>query len=484
MARHTRDADVIVIGAGVAGLEAARRLVAAGLRVIVLEARSRAGGRIDTRRGAGFHAPLEAGAEFVHGRPPALMRALRAAGAKVVAFPDQHHQARAGTIRRGDRLWREAQRLVAALPDEDRPFAEVARRPQFRRGASRDALAMAASYVEGFNAADPARVSVRGLVRQTRASQDEHGDQLGRVRNGYDTLVEHLAQPLRRIAGALRLSVVVEELRWGAGRGDRQGAGGDRRGVELRARGALGAALPPLRAAAALVTVPLGVLKARPPAAGAVRFIPALPAGKRRAIQRLGMGPVVKAVLRFRAPFWRGGAALAAARRSLLADPGLHPRGAPRIPDLSFLHTPGAVMPTWWVPHPLPDPALVGWIAGPAAERLTAAHGGRSDAIARAALRSLARALGTSPRDLGAAVEDAEVFDWAADPFARGAYSWIPVGGFGDPAAIAAPLAGRLFFAGEATDTGGDTGTVHGALATGARAAAEILRSIEDSPQK
>ena len=73
------DADVLVVGAGVSGLEAARRLCAAGLRVMVVEARPRLGGRIDTRHEPGWPAPLEAGAEFVHGRPPALIRLLRQA---------------------------------------------------------------------------------------------------------------------------------------------------------------------------------------------------------------------------------------------------------------------------------------------------------------------------------------------------------------------------------------------------------------------
>jgi monoamine oxidase len=77
-----------------------------------------------------------------------------------------------------------------------------------------------------------------------------------------------------------------------------------------------------------------------------------------------------------------------------------------------------------------------------------------------------------------AAVEDARVFDWSADPWARGAYSWIPVGALDAPAALAMPLAGRLFFAGEATDLVGDPGTVHGAMTTGERAAGEIVAAL------
>ena len=106
----SRDADVIVVGAGAAGLEAARRLVRARLRVIVLEARPRIGGRIDTRRLPGWPAPVEAGAEFVHGRPPNLMRALAAAGARLGVHPQRHERARRGGVRRRRRrLWMQAQ---------------------------------------------------------------------------------------------------------------------------------------------------------------------------------------------------------------------------------------------------------------------------------------------------------------------------------------------------------------------------------------
>ena len=481
----TLDADVIIVGAGVAGLSAGRRLQAAGRRVILLEARARVGGRIDTRREAGWPAPMEAGAEFVHGRPPALIRWLREAHARVIPFPQDHVYARAGTISHGDRTWQTAQAYLDRLPDQvrdrDRTFQQVLRRPDFRRGASRQALAMLTSYVEGFNAADPGRVSVRDLIRQTRAAEKEQGDHLGRVANGYDVLVQHLAQPLRRTPGALRLATIVEEVRWGAhasnAADDDQDAGDRQPGtgqglVEIRARGAYGGTLPTLRAAAVLITLPLGVLQARPPARGAVRFVPALPRAKRAAIDGLGMGPVLKVVVRFREAFWEA--------RPRRARPGRPPvpelAGLPALAELSFLHTPGGVLPTWWVvPRSRPSPMLIGWIAGPSAGRLVAKHGGDAESLSRAALRSLSLALGAHRDELAGEVEDLRVIDWGADPFARGAYSWIPVGAFDAPATLAAPLARRLFFAGEATDTAGDTGTVQAALASGERAAREIL---------
>ena len=445
-ARAHQDADVIVVGAGAAGLTAANQLVRSRLGVIVLEARPRLGGRIDTRRPAGWPAPVEAGAEFVHGRPKNLMRALAAAGARLGVHRQRHERAGHGDVGGAERLWAQAQAVLEDLPREDVAVADVLRRREFARRLSPAARAMVIGFVEGFNASDARRVSTRSLVEQTEATEAEGGDALHRVRDGYDRLIQHLAAPLGRIPGALRPATVVGEIRWGAG------------GVVVAARGALGGAPLRLRARAVLVTLPLGVLQAPARAQGAVRFIPALPAAKRRAIDRLAMGNVIKVVLRLRQPVGTG--ALAALGR-----------------DMSFVHLGDAAVPTWWVPRPFPPTLLVGWIAGRRAEAFAARHR-TPEARLRAALHGLARALGVGADAVTAAVEDARVFDWAADPWARGAYSWIPVGALDAPAALAMPLAGRLFFAGEATDLVGDPGTVHGAMTTGERAAAQIVAAL------
>jgi hypothetical protein len=86
-------------------------------------------------------------------------------------------------------------------------------------------------------------------------------------------------------------------------------------------------------------------------------------------------------------------------------------------------------------------------------------------------------------RRLGRTVEGyaAWTHDWQNDPYSRGAYSYQIVGGATAPAALARPLEGTLFFAGEATETSGATGTVHGAIASGKRAAAQVLRVLDVS---
>ena len=262
-----------------------------------------------------------------------------------------------------------------------------------------------------------------GLKQQIAASDAERGG-LHRVRDGYNLLPLHLARAFTQRDGQLRLATVVTRVRW---RPD---------GVELRASSPHGGPLPAMRARAALVTVPLGVLQARPPAPGAIAFDPPLPAAKRAAIARLAMGTVVKLVVRFPGPAGRGAVRGGAAGFELPACGG--GAGADlvalraRRPRVSGRLGRGARGEERLAAPPRP----VRTHPQPAARR---ARGGL-----------LARALRIPASALRTAVEDACTFDWAANPYARGAYSWIPVGATASPAALSAPLAGCLFFAGEA----------------------------------
>jgi monoamine oxidase len=308
---------VIVVGAGVAGLEAADRLDRAGLKVLVVEARPYVGGRIQTHRVAGWPAPVEAGAEFVHGTPAVLLRKLRAARARLVELKPTHVLVQQGRVRSAERAWREAQERVAQIPAEDTAFDVVLAREARRHPMRPEVRYLLRGFVEGFNAADAARVSARGLREQAEASEEEHGERMFRVRDGYDALPERLARRLRE-RGRVLLGLTVTTVR----RGDD--------GVEVLAKDAFGGAARRLRARAALVTVPLGALLA-----GAIRFQPALPRAKRDAIARLAMGRVIKVVVRWRGPL--GGGPLAKLPRSA-----------------TFFHVPRAPVPTWWVPTPAP----------------------------------------------------------------------------------------------------------------------------------
>jgi len=196
----------------------------------------------------------------------------------------------------------------------------------------------------------------------------------------------------------------------------------------------------------AIITLPLGVLQM-----GGVRFVPDLDQ-KEAAARELVMGHVIKVILHFSSAFWEK-------------------RG---ITNLSFLHARGEMFPTWWTTRPVATPILIGWAGGPPAEQLSYND---EETIRAAAITSLANALKTSPRVLERRLTAAVVCDWQSDPFSAGAYSYVPVGAVTAALQLAEPVANTLFCAGEATNADGAAGTVHGAIATGLRAAGELLSS-------
>lgn len=436
--------DVVVIGAGIAGLEAAHRLRRAGLSVVVLEARDRVGGRIETHHDPAWPAPIDMGAEFIHGRPPALLQALRASGIRACAMPERHHLFRHGRLIDGAKRWKDALDLTGDLGSDERTVDELLQSPAWRRKAPLETRRLARAYLEGFNAANLADASVLAFADQQGAAERISGDWLGRPAGGYAALPLRLAQSLMRGArgqASLRLGVIVTRVAWQAG------------SVSVQAHAADGTRLIPVKARAAVVTVPLGVLQAQPPAAGALTFAPGLPAPVRHAIDGLVMGAVTKVVLRLNSVPWRGRA----------ADP------------IGFVHVPGAPFPTFWSAMDGPRPIIVGWAGGPAADRL---RGASETRLRAAATATLARAFGWTHQEFLRLVDGALCRVWADDPFARGAYSYVKVGHRAAGRLLAAPIAGTIFLSGEATDVEGWSGTVHGALESGARAARDVLAAL------
>ena len=429
--------DVIVIGAGAAGLAAAAELGRAGRAVLVLEARDRIGGRAWTQHPDGISAPIELGAEFIHGRPAVTLALMREAGTKTVVAPMVRRALLRGRLKpRNDGVFTAIegvlQRHMPALAERDVSFATFLAR--VRHELTPESVAFARMRVKGYDAADPARVSARSIAAEWTGEGNESGH--FRPAGGYGPLLAALAE----MAGPrvrMELQSVVHSVRWGHETVEIGGMRG-KKAFHVRAR-------------RAIVTLPLGVLQQRSNARGAVRFDPALKE-KTSALTRLASGPVLKAVLRFRTPFWEeiDGAAY---------------RG------VSFFHAPRAAIPTFWTSLPAHAPLIVAWAGGPKAARLAGAT--RSQVVRHAAqsLSSIFR----GRVDVEAELQAAWFHDWQRDPYARGAYSHVLVGGSDARAALAVPLTGTLFFAGEATDAAGEHGTVAGALQSGVRAAREVL---------
>jgi monoamine oxidase len=293
---------------------------------------------------------------------------------------------------------------------------------------------------EGFDAADTRRASARALVEEWTGSGSIEAPQF-RPLHGYGALAASLHSELRGTGVRLQLETVVQHVRW-------------RRG-EVRIEGSFLGRSFSARASRAIVTLPLGVLQ-RSRGEGRVRFEPAL-AQKRDALMHLAPGPVLKVLFRFRRAFWEE------------LDGGRYRRAA-------FFHAPGARFPTFWTALPVRVPLLVAWAAGPNAARMA---GAPKATIIATALESLTRLF--TGADVHAMVESAWLHDWQSDPYARGAYSYVRVGGGHARRALAQPLLDTLFFAGEAADDE-DAGTVAGALASGERAASEVLASL--APEK
>ena len=429
--------DVIVIGAGAAGLAATDELLRAGRRVLLLEARDRIGGRIWTRREPDVAVPIELGAEFIHGHAAITRTLLQHAGAPVVDASDSHWSLRDGRLTQRAGFFGEIRQALAhtdVLTREDMSFAHLLERHLAGR-LSPAARQWARMMAEGFDAADARRASARALAAEWT------GDTLGdapqsRPRAGYQALVAALTAGWSERPPRLLLQCPVRRLQWSKGKVE----------IAARWRGASFVA----RAPCALITLPLGVLQSAPGASGGVRFTPALE-GKRDALKHLVSGPVVKLLLRFATPFWET-------------------RHGGRLRDASFFHTPHGAIPTFWTPAPARAPLLVAWAGGPRALRA----GATPAALLRQALTSLATLFGQRP-PLAEQLEACYYHDWQRDPFARGAYSYVTVGGSEARATLARPLAETLFFAGEACDTEGEGGTVTGALQSGVRAAHELL---------
>ena len=424
--------DALIIGGGIAGLTAARHLTEAGLRVTLLEARDRLGGRIYTHSTTAF--PVELGAEFVHGRPDEIL-SLAAEGATPIV-PVQGHFRRKlnGEWADAGHLLEKIDKLFAKLPSKepDESFQYYLD----RSGEDDEVKLQALRYVGGFHAADPSLISARSIRRDSEAEEAIKGDHQYRIASGYESLVQTAADRIDRTRCDIVMNTPVKEIVW------RQGQAIARSGSTE------------YLASRVIVTLPLGVLKS-----GSVAFSPAL-REKQNAIGFLEMGPVIRVSLCFQEKFWEHD---------------------PTMADLSFLFTDDPQFPTWWTSNPLPSPILTGWAAGPNAK----AHSGRSkDQIVARAVQSLARIMEISQSDLEKQMTGSFTHDWQADPFSRGAYSYAAVGGMDAAAKLAEPVANTLYFAGEATNSYGYNGTVHGAIATGLRAANELLQSWQSPKRK
>jgi monoamine oxidase len=427
--------DVLIIGAGAAGLAAAKALTQKRITSLIVEARDRIGGRIHTLHSPEMPIPVEFGAEFVHGKPGELWDIIDKKRLRTTEMNGDNICRHGGPPYKCNDFWSQWEFVSSRMQladGIDESFDDFGRRLIEAECVRSDVLRHAFEFVEGFNAADASRISLRSVMQDRDAAEKIDGDRAFHLLDGYDAVVQELAE-----GASIRTSTIVKEISWQAG------------SARIRAVDAASGANKEFDSRMVLITVPISVL-ASAGAVSSIRFSPAIPE-KIEAARQLTMGNVSKCVLCFDGPFW--------------IEQGFE--------NLSFLHAEDQPFPVFWTTDPR-LPVLTAWAGGPPADKLAGLEEAR---VIDLAVESIAACFNLSPQALRSRLRQAFAADWKTDEFSMGAYSYAPVGRSVARAVLTVPVAGTLFFAGEATHTSGYSATVHGAIATGLRAADQMAKA-------
>lgn len=401
---------------------------------MLLEARDRVGGRAFSHPIEGLPLRAELGAEFIHGPAAETMALLRETASAALDLGGESWRRQNGELLRDDDGFLEWAALFdrARLLTHDESVDSYLKRFEVSE-ITRRAARGARDFVEGFEAADPCVASVTSIATEWASGVDSTS---ARPLFGYEPIVARLQSDCLAAGVETALRTVARTIAWRRGfvRVDAVRSDGTARKIE---------------APAGIVTLPAGVLR-REGDATSIKFEPELPQDKITALHHIEMGHVVKVVLWFRTPFWEE------------IDGG-------RYRDAAFFRSEGA-FPAFWTQLPVRSRLVAAWAGGPKAVALRGSSEAELIELARDRFGELLGASALARDEL----EGAAMHDWSADPFSRGAYSYVTVGGGEARAMLGAALEQTLFFAGEATSTDGQGGTVNGAIETGERAAAAV----------
>ena len=420
--------DVLVIGAGIAGLAAARDLMAAGKSVRILEARATVGGRIRTSRIWGK--PVELGAQWIEtatGNP--LVALAKSAGVTTAADPENGNERYIDTQTPEqltgaalNKLYTLADGIVSAAIDSaggtDKSLrAAINQVPAYKSLNAAQKRQIESMFAQLIDDDDAVEAELLSLNNYDEGIDAYRGGNLF-VKSGYEGIPIFLAKSI-----PIEYNISVTKIAT------------DSTGVTVTA------GAKTWRAGAVVVTVPLGILKAN-----AITFTPALPVAYTNAIKQLAMGVLNKCILKYDTAFW-------GTTTDTFTIAGADPHEFYQFIPLN---------------KAVGLPALVAFNAGSRARALEA----KTDAQLQAQMATLVnKAFAVNKTPTGIIVTR-----WGRDPYALGSYSYIPVGGsIQARRTLATPVNARLVFAGEAY-TESDASTVHGAYNSGKAAAKALLR--------
>jgi monoamine oxidase len=425
------ETNILIIGAGAAGLMAARELTQAGKKVIILEARDRCGGRIYTIQN------LEFGAEFIHGNLPLTLNLLKEAGVEttpvggeMVHYHDDRFGSEGSFMEGWNLLMEKLGELKADTTINQFLEAEFADQKYDRLKAS------VRRFAAGFDNADPDKASAFALRSEWGQEEDEGQH---RIKGGYGKMIGFLAHEVEEAGGKLFLNTLVKQIDWQPGKVKAITADGTVYAAEKM-----------------IVALPLGVLQADKGETAAITFNPPIPKYI-EAANKIGFGAVIKILLEFDAPFWED------KQTEVLAGKSLK--------NMGFILSDEEI-PAWWTQAPNHSPLLTGWLGGPAAR---AKKDVADKDLLQLSLASLGNIFKRSIDELKGRLISSHVVNWTTDPFALGSYAYDMVESHKARKMLDVPVENTLFFAGEYVYEGPVMGTVEAALISGKEAAGKVL---------
>ncbi len=420
--------DIIIIGAGAAGLNAARILSEAGKSVTVLEARDRIGGRIHTSLEAGFSRPIENGPEFIHGELPHTLKLLKEANLSSYKGDGKMWTINEGLLEEGETMNEHWDEMIAELKKlrQDMPIAEFLN-TKFIGEKYADLRQSIKQFVQGYDAADANKASAFALREEWTSNQDLTGYH---IEGGYSKLVNFHQQKSVDRGTTFHLSTTLTRIKWKKNEVIITTSEGEK-----------------FQASKILITVPPAVLQTK-----AIEFNPGIPK-QMEAINKIETGGVIKFLVEFHEAYWEQTNS-----------------SFQYMPELHFLFS-DAFIPTWWSQLPDRTPLLTGWLAGP----ITSTIKKNEEELIKEMHQSLSYLFNCPEEELKTKIKAIKIFNWLSDPLSRGAYAYKTVESSNAIQLLSRPIEDTIYFAGEAYYDGSEMGTVEAALACGEQRAKEML---------